>query len=115
MDDVITIEQKHLYARRRSIMDINLCKKSLFKGIRNIYLFAFVLDPLFTQISVVVFCLLYETAAKTGVLRFFQEFMMEQATIRFKTNPASQFDKRIQKLCNMVESWYIKLGTLKIP
>ena len=71
MDDAITLGQKHLYALRRSIMFINVCKKSLFRGIRNIYLLAFVLDPLFTQISVVVVCLLYETAAKTGVLRFF--------------------------------------------
>ena len=71
MDDAITLDQKHLYALRGSIMYINVCKKSFLKGIRNIYLLAFVLDPLFTQISVVVFCLLYETAAKIGVLRFF--------------------------------------------
>ena len=71
MDDAITLEQKHLYALRRSIIYINVCKKSLFKSIRNIYLLTFVLDLLFTKISVVIFCLLYETAAKTGVLRFF--------------------------------------------
>ena len=72
MDDAITIDQKHLLALRRSIMYINVCKKSLFKGIHNINLLAFVIDSIFTQISVVVFCLLYyETAATTGVLRFF--------------------------------------------
>ena len=71
MDDAITLNKKHLYALRRSIIYINVCKKTLFKGNRNIYLLTFVLDPLFTQISVGFFCLLYETAAKTGVLRFF--------------------------------------------
>ena len=50
---------------------LNVCKKSLFKSIRNIYILAFSPDPLFAQISVFVFCLLYEKAAKTGVLRFF--------------------------------------------
>ena len=55
MDDAITLDQKHLYVLRRSIIYINVCKKSLFKGIRNIYLLTFVLDPLFTQISVVFF------------------------------------------------------------
>ena len=83
MDDAITLDQKHLYALRTSIIYINVCKKSLFKSIhRSINLLTFVPDPLFAQISVFVFCLLYETAAKTGVLRFFQEFLMEQATIR---------------------------------
>ena len=45
MDDAITLDQKHLYALRRSIMYINVCKKCLFKSIRNIFLLAFVLDP----------------------------------------------------------------------
>ena len=63
----MTLDQKHLYALRRSIIYINV----FFKGIRNIYLLTFVLDPLFTQISVVIFCLLHETAAIIGVLRFF--------------------------------------------
>ena len=71
MDDAITLDQKHLYAVRRSIIYINVCKKSLFKGICNIYLLKFVLDPLFTQILVVVFCLIYETTVETGVLRCF--------------------------------------------
>ena len=71
MDDAITLDKKILYALRRSIIYINVCKKSFFKGIRKIYLLTFVLDPLYTQISVVFFCLLYETAAKTGFLRFF--------------------------------------------
>ena len=71
MDDAIALDQKILYALRRSIIYINVCKKSLLKSICNIYLLTFVLDPLFTQISVVIFCLLFETAAKTGVLRFF--------------------------------------------
>ena len=71
MDDAITLDQKKLYALGRPIIYINVCKKSLFKSICNIYLLTFVLDPLFTQISVVIFCLLYETAVKTGVLRFF--------------------------------------------
>ena len=65
------VRPKTFNALRISIMYINVCKKSLFKGIRNIYLLAFFLDPLFIQISVVVFCLLYETSAQTGVLRFF--------------------------------------------
>ena len=71
MDDAITLDQKHLYALRRSIICINVCKKSLFKSIFNIHLLTFVLDLFSTKISVVIFCLLYETAAKTGVLRFF--------------------------------------------
>ena len=65
------LDQKTLYALRRYMIYINVCKKSLFKSIRKIYLLTFVLDPLFTQISVLIFCLLYETAAKTGVLRLF--------------------------------------------
>ena len=71
MDNAITLDQKTLYALRRSIIYINVCKQSLFKSIHNIYLLTFVLDPLFTKISIFIFCLLYETAAKTGVLRFF--------------------------------------------
>ena len=64
---------KKFYALRRSTIYINVCKKSLFKSIHNIYLLTFVLYPLFTQISVVIFCLHYETAAKTGVLRVFSK------------------------------------------
>ena len=71
MDNTIRLDQETLYALRRSIIYINVYKKSLFKSIHNIYLLTFVLDPLFTKISVVIFCLLYETAAKTGVLSFF--------------------------------------------
>ena len=71
MDNAITLDQNTLNVLRRSIIYINVCKKSLFKCIHNIYLLTFVLDPLFTKISIVIFCLLYETAAKTGVLRFF--------------------------------------------
>ena len=71
MDNAIKLDQKTLYALGRSIIYINVCKKNLFKSIHNIYLYTFVVDPLFTKISVVMFCLLYETATKTGVLRFF--------------------------------------------
>ena len=71
MDNAIKLDQKTLYALGRSIIYINICKKKLFKSVHNIYLETFVLDPLFTKISVIIFCLLYETAAKTGVLRFF--------------------------------------------
>ena len=72
MNDAITLDKKHLYALRRSIIYINVCKKCLFKGIRYIYL----------------------------LTHFFQEFLMEQATIRWKTTIpckiSSQFANRIQ-------------------
>ena len=99
MDDAIRLDQKYLYALRRSILYINVCKKSLFKGIRSIYLLAFVLDPLFTQISGVVFCLLYEKAAKTGVLRFYSRISSGTSHNYMKDNScqiSSQFAYGIQ-------------------
>ena len=72
MDDAITLDKKHLYALRRSIIYINVCKKSLFKGTRNIYLLTFVLHPLFTQISVVLFVYFTKKLLKQVFSDFFQ-------------------------------------------